>query len=735
MKRPSRRTALIAGGCAAGGLIVGTATWRAAGAKAPHRRRAGDAAFEPHAYLRIGIDGRVTLVAPLLEMGQGVKTSLPMLLAEELEADWSQVVVEQAEIDPAYGEQYTGASRSTPSHVDSLRRLGAVARTMLVAAAARSWGVDEAECEARQSVVRHRRSGRALGYGELATLAATLRVPRPASVVLKPAAEHRLIGRSTSGIDNPQIVTGEARFGIDLQLPGMLRAVYEKCPVAGGRVLDANLAEVRALPGVRDAFVIEGQGGLHALLPGVAIVAESTWAALRARRALRVRWDEGATATQSWQGFAEQAERLGPQRGAQLLSERGDVEAALAGAAVRVEARYAFPLVAHACLEPLNCTARADAGGVEVWAGTQNPAHARTLIAETFGVPAEAIRLHLMRCGGGFGRRLSSDFILEAVAIAQRAGAPVQLNWTREDDFRHDHLRAGGWHFLRAGLDARGALVAWHDHYLTLGRNGRRVTGAWIEPDEFPAPWVAQHRVEQSLLECGVPMGFWRAPAANTIAWAVQGFIDELAHAAGRDPLEFRLALLGDADAVRGGHWWQRRAVYRVDRMREVLRIAASKAGWGTPLPRGRGQGIAFHHCHGGYAAQVVEVRVSPSGELTIERIVSVCDVGELIVNPAGAHAQVVGSIADALAAAWRQQVDLDKGRIVQGNFDSYPMLRMAEMPRSIEVHFVRSANPTTGLGEPALPPLAPALCNAIFRATGKRLRTLPLAAADTSWR
>jgi isoquinoline 1-oxidoreductase beta subunit len=401
-------------------------------------------------------------------------------------------------------------------------------------------------------------------------------------------------------------------------------------------------------------------------------------------------------------------------------------------------------------LEPQNATAWAREGGIELWAPTQNPAAGQNLVATQLGVPKERITLHITRSGGGFGRRLSGDFIVEAAAIAQQLArrgqaVPVKLTWSREDDLHHDHYRAGGFHFLRGGIGALGNLVAWHDHFVTFGnpvqRDGQTVvqpgSGASLNPDEFPARWVRSCRIEQTVLPCGIPMGPWRAPGGNVFAWVVQSFIDELAYAAGRDPFEFRLEVLGDRETVPASN--ERTPPYHVGRMKRVLRDAATRADWARNralhVPgRGRGQGIAFHFSHRGYVAQVADVTVSRAGELRVNRVVVSADVGSQIVNLSGAEHQVQGSVIDALGALMYQQVDIEGGRVVQGNFDSYPMLRIGDAPPKVEVNFVRSRFPPTGLGEPAFPPLAPAVCNAIYMATGKRVRQLPLSKVDLSW-
>ncbi len=728
-----RRAFLVAGAAGGGGLALGLIL-DSRETPADRRDTGPEGMFRPNAFIRVAPDGAVSIVSKQVELGQGVKTALPMVIAEEMEVDWQRVTVVQGDLDAAYGDPFTADSRSVANHYDDFRLLGAMARTMLVKAAAQAWRVDAAACVAVKGQVIHQASGRSLGYGDLARSAALLPVPSARSVRLKTPESFSLLGTRVGAVDAAKIVTGAPLYGIDQHLPGLLHAVYAKCPVFGGRVIRANLGAIKALPGVRDAFILAGTTNLRGLMPGIAIVADSTWAAFEARKKLEVAWDEGAAATLTWSDLAAQAERAARQGAGEVLRDDGDVRAALSSAAKTVEAMYLHPFLAHAALEPLSCTAKVAEGAMQIWAASQDPRSARDQVSALLGLPKESILLHLLRAGGSFGRRLGSDFIVEAAAIARRVNAPVKLTWSREDEMRHDHYRPAGLHLLRAGLDASGTVTAWSDDHVTFGQDGRPGGASGLDANEFPARWVRHCRLRQSVINANVPMGLWRAPGSNAHAWAVQSFIDELAHAAGRDPLAFRLALLGDEDAVRAGHWLSRAPPYRVDRMRTVLKAAALQAGWGAAMPRGRGQGVAFHHGHGGYAAQVVEVTVSNDGRLKVDRVVCACDVGRQIVNLSGAEAQVQGAIADGLAAARHQEIDIRNGRVLPSNFDTYPMLRIHEAPASIEVHFVKSDNPPTGLGEPALPPLAPALCNAIFRATGNRIRRLPLAVTDLRW-
>lgn len=742
---PTRRNFLRSTALASGGLVLGSFY---ASTGLPDllisKAQAGEnGQFSPSAFIRIGRDGRVSLISKQPEIGQGIKTSLPMVIAEELEVNWRDVQIVQADLNPIYGDQWAGGSMSTPLNYTEFLKLGAVARTMLIEAAAQTWRVPVAECFAAKSVVTHRPSKRKLSYGALAERAATLAVPDSKTIKLKDPSHYTLLGTRIGGVDNADLVRGKALFGIDVKLPGMLYAVYEKCPVFGGKVRSANLDAIKALPGVRDAFVIDGTSSLTGLMPGVAIVAQSTWAAFSARKQLKVVWDEGKAVSDNWQEFVNQAPILAKKPAGNQLRKDGDVATALASAAKTVQAQYSYPFISHASIEPQNCTAwfKPSDGSLELWVPTQNPASGQNLIASVLKIPKEKITLHITRSGGGFGRRLSADYVVEAAAIAQRVNAPVKLTWSREDDMRHDHYRAGGFHFLRGGVDAAGKLVAWHNHFITFAnrieRDGKSVlqggSGTNLSGDEFPGRWVANCLLEQTQMECGIPFGPWRAPGSNVFAWVFQSFIDELAHAAGRDPLDFRLEILGDKDIMPGTG--ERGQPFHVGRMKKVLLEVAQKSGWGKrKFPKGQGQGIAFHFSHRGYIAEVAEVTVSPSGQLKLDRVVVVSDIGSQIVNLSGAENQVHGSVLDGLSTLMFAELDIERGRVVQGNFDQYPMLRMPDAATKIEVHFLKSDFPVTGLGEPALPPLAPAVCNAIFAATGKRVRQLPLSRNDLRW-
>ena len=718
--RASRRDFLRAS-AAGGGLLLTFGLPATLKAAAMGEVRAAPAML--NAFVRIAPDNVVTITAKNPEIGQGVKTMLPMLIAEELDVDWSQVRTEQADLNPAlYGNQHAGGSTATPQNWGPLRKVGAAARQMLITAAAKRWSVTESECETASGQVLHKASGRTLSYGAVAADAATLPVPQLDSVKLKDPKDYKIIGHSIAGVDSPRLVKGEPLFGIDTVVPGMLYAVFQKCPVFGGKVVSANLDAINSLPGVRHAFVVEGGKNLNGLLPGIAIVADSWWRAERARRKLEVKWDEGATSQQSSAGFARQAAALGPKTPEHSLRNDGDVSAALNGAARVVEASYSYPFIAHAALEPMNCTARVQDGKAEIWAPTQNPEPGRKLIAKTLGLDEQNIVVHMARAGGGFGRRLMTDYMVEAAWIAKVAGVPVKLVWNRADDIQHDFYRPGGFHFLKAGLDSGGNVVAWQQHFVSFGHNGKFASSADLSADTYPAGRVANISYGASLIPLGVPTGPLRAPGDNALAFVFQSFIDELAHEAGKDPLQFQIDLLGKDELLPG-----KGRGFNTARARGVLEKVREVSGWGKrQLPQRTGLGVAHYYSHLGYFAEVVEAAVATDGTVKINKVWAVGDIGSQIINPTAAVNMTQGAILDGIGEALHQQITIDGGRVVEVNFDTFPLLRIAQAP-PIEVHFLTSDNSPTGLGEPPLPAAIPALCNAIFAATGKRIRTLPI--------
>jgi isoquinoline 1-oxidoreductase beta subunit len=693
--------------------------------------------FSPNAFIRIAPSGAVTIVSKQPEMGQGVKTSLPMVIAEELEVPWKGITIEQGDFDEKlYGNQGAGGSQSTPRNYDTFRLLGATARTMLITAAAQTWGVPASECRAENASVVHASKGK-LEYGKLVAAASKLPVPDKDSVKLKDPKDFKLLGKRVPQYDSVKIVTGQPLFGIDVKLPGMLYAVYEKCPAFGGKAVSANLDQIKTLPGVKDAFILEGNGKVKELCSGVAIVGDSTWACFSARKQLKVTWDEGKVASESWDGFVAQAKEKAAQPGQKTLRKDGDVDAALGSAAKKVEAEYIYPFISHANLEPQNTTAHWKNGVMEIWSPLQIPSAGAGLVTKVLSIPAEKVKIHINRAGGGFGRRISADYLIEAAAIAHKVNAPVKLTWAREDDLRHDHMRPGGIHFLKGGVDASGKIVAWKHHSFTFGEGGSPGSGGGFNGDIFPWGAIANFQADQTMFDTGWPMGPWRAPGSCVFGWVLHSFLDELAHAAGRDPLEVRLELLDQqATKATGGSGKKGGGGgFNVGRMRDVLKFAAEKAGWGKKkFEKGQGAGLAFYFSHLGYFAQVAEVTVTKEGELKVDRFVTGYDVGAQVVNLSGAENQIEGSIVDGLSVLKYQELNIERGRVVQSNFDNYPLLRTTEAPTKIESYNLKTNHPTTGMGEPAIPPVAPAICNAIFAATGKRVRQFPLVRTDLRW-
>jgi isoquinoline 1-oxidoreductase beta subunit len=715
LDNPSRRLFLKTGAAAGGGLLLSF--------NLPGLGQA-QAGATLSAYVRIAPDGVVTIAAKVPEVGQGIKTSLPMMIAEELDVDWSAVRIEQAIADgKVYGRQVAGGSQATNLEWEPMRRVGATGRAMLIAAAATRWNLPAADLATEPGFVVHKASNRRLAYGALAGDAAKLAAPDPAGLTLKDPKAFRIIGKALAQSDTPAIVTGQPLFGIDIRVPGMLYATFFKAPVFGAKVAKVDLAPAKAVKGVRDAFVVDGGTTFNGLVSGVAVVADSWWAARKGRDALEVTWAEHPTSAQNSAGFAAKAAELAKQPPHRNLRKDGDVDTALKGAAKVVSAAYAYPFIAHAPLEPQNCTAQVKDGKVEIWAPTQNPEPGRKLVAAALGVAEGDITIHLVRGGGGFGRRLMNDYMVEAAWIAKTVGAPVKLLWTREDDTQHDFYRPAGFHNLTAGLDAKGDLVAWRDHFVTFGEGETFAPSAGMNATQFPARAVDNFSLDISVMPLGVPTGPLRAPGNNAFGFVIQGFVDELAHAAGEDPVAFRRRLLGPPRLL--GEPGQGDS-FDTGRMRGVLDLVAEKSGWGRKTPKGVGIGVSCHYSHLGYVAVVMEVAVT-EGQVKIHKVWAAVDVGRQIVNPSGAEHQVQGSILDAIGSTMGQAITIENGAAVESNFGDFPLLRFADTP-DVEVHFHITDNKPTGLGEPALPPAPAALVNAIFAATGKRIRSLPIA-------
>jgi isoquinoline 1-oxidoreductase beta subunit len=728
--------------------MIGTFWEPQASAQQPNQR-----VLSPNDFIKIAPDGTVTLVARNPEIGQNIKTMLPMLIAEELEIDWKTIKIEQADYDPKYGQQSTGGSRAASNNWIPMRQVGAAGRTMLIAAAAKKWGVPESQLYASNGHVYDRLTDRSVGYGEIASAAAALPPPDLKSLKLKDK-DFKIIGKATPSVDAPDIVVGKPIFGIDFSMPGMLYATYQKCPVFGGKVVSANLDDIKKMPGVKHAFVMEGQCTVGPLIqnepglePGVAIVADTWWNAQKARQKLVVKWDEGSAANQSSEEFAKRAVELA-QSGGRTLKNDGDFEGSLKGASKVIEAAYEYPFISHAPLEPRNCSAHYKDGKLEMWSTTQQPASGRRYVAKTLGMQEDDIVIHLLRAGGSFGRGLNNDFMVEAASIAKQVGVPIKLLWSREDDMTHDYYRPGGFHFLKGAVDDSGKIIAWRNHFVSYGDGEKFSPSAQIQPSEFPAGFVPNFAMYSSVMPLELKTGALRAPGANSQAWVMQSFIDELAHAAGKDPVEFRLQLLGVpgkekvAEAAKPkvenepAHAVGDKAkpAYDVDRMYGVIQLVVEKSGWGKQtLPKGTAMGIAFHYSFQGYFCHVAQVTVSASKAVKIDKVWACGDIGSQVINPSGAEAQVQGGVIDGISEMMSQQITLEKGRVVQTNFDKHGLMRIRQAPE-IEVYFKYSNNPPTGLGEPALPPILPAVCNAIFAVTGDRIRKLPITKAGYTW-
>jgi isoquinoline 1-oxidoreductase beta subunit len=702
----SRRDFITAGVAAGAGLVIGF--YLPHGASSDKQQ-----SFAPNAFLKIAPDGKITIVVARSEMGQGVRTSLPMILAEELEADWKQIAIEQAGANPTlYGDQQTGSSASTRISWDPLRKAGAAAREMLISAAALEWGVPRSGCAAENSTVVHAASNRRLSYGQLADKAAAL--PIPVAPPLKDGKDYKIVGKPVPRMDAPSKVDGSAIFGIDLRVPGMKYAVLARCPVFGGKVASSDDKESKTVSGVSFA----GKIGDSA----VAVVADSVWGAMEGRRLLNVSWDEGPNKDLDSAAILEVLRKSASNKAATLYST-GDVSKV---SGKRIEATYQTPLMAQAPLEPGNCTADFRGSSCEVWGPMQWPPDVRDAVAKAVGLDPDQVKINVTLLGGGFGRRLDHDYAVEAALVSKAANLPVKVIWTREDDMRFSTYRPASYHVLSGVLDSSGWPVAFSHRIVEPSINTEKgFPGPSPEvdadlPDEasliysFPSALV-----EYVMTVTPVPAGYMRSVYGLETAFASESFIDELAAAAGKDPLEFRLHLLAnDADIKFFDTTW------KTARMRGVLQLAAEKAGWGKPLAVGHYQGIACFGVFGTYMAEVVEISME-NDQPRVHRVVGAIDCGQ-VVNPNILEQQIQGGVTFALANALRAQITIAKGRVVQGNFDDYSPIRMNEAP-VVEAYFVPSTEAPTGAGEPPVPPLAPALCNAIYAATKKRVRELPV--------
>lgn len=714
----SRRRFLQVSGTAVGGLLVAIYI--------PDHGVFADenGPFVPNAFIQIDVDDIVTIWAKNPEIGQGVSTSLPMIVAEELDVEWSRVRSAQADFNPqAYGGQGAGGSWSVHSSWEQLRKAGATARAMLIMAAAREWGVPDAECSTDLGFVIHARSGRRRSYGQLAAQAARLDIPD--DVVLKAPEDFRLLGQSIGVVDAREIATGRTIYGMDVRLPGMLFASIARPPF-GAHVKSFDATRARQIKGVRHIVQIEGLANPIYMLPGVAVVADTPRAAMEGADALEVEWTPGPHGLESTEGLRTQFEELLSQPGT-VLRDDGDVDRAFKSAHKTVEAEYEVPFLAHAQMAPVSCTADVRSDRCEIRAPMQMPAAVHGVAAYVAGVPPEAVTVRMTRAGGGFGRRLLSDYVADAAHLSKVTGTPVQLVCSRENDFQHDYFRAAGRYRMRAALDAENQLQAWSAYAVTTSReqyarSPEPASTTEVFPDEFPAGMVPNFRLQYSPAASSIPVGPWRGPGHNATAFVGECFMDEVATMAGVDPVDLRVKLLGaPRDVPYGDHGGP---TYNTGRLANVLRLAAEKAGWGESLPEGHGRGIAAHFIFGSYVAHVADVVVE-SSRLTVKRLVVAVDCG-IVVNRSGALAQIEGATLDGLGTALRGEVTIQNGRPQQVNFDGYRLLRINEVPE-LDIHIVPSTETPFGLGEIALQTVAPAVCNAIFNATGQRIRRLPI--------
>lgn len=713
--QPSRRQFLKAGALLGGGLVIGFVIpgARRFALAAPTEAAAAATGFAPNAFLRIGNDDSVTVLIAHSEMGQGIWTGLSMLVAEELDADWSKIRVEHAPAAPAYahtafGFQMTGGSTSTWSEFDRYRQAGATARQLLVAAAAQRFGVAESEVRTENGVAIA--GDQRARYGELADAAAKLPAPKTAPV-LKEAKDWKLIGKPTKRLDSPEKITGRAKFGMDVQFDGLLTAVVARPPVFGGKVKSFDAAKAKAVPGVRDVVQVP---------TGVAVVADHYWAAKQGRDALQIEWDLGPNAALDSATLREQFRKLAATPGT-VAAQAGDVAAALAKAGKTFDAEYNVPYLAHAPMEPLNCTVKIDGDACEIWTGTQFQTLDQQVAAGILGLKPDQVRIHTMFLGGGFGRRATptSDFVSEAVQVAKAAGKPVKTVWSREDDVRGGYYRPMYLQQAKIAVDAQGYPVAWQHRLVgqsilggtpfeaAMVKNGIDATSVEGVADSPYLKDIAHHRVELHSPKTGIPVLWWRSVGHSYNAFVMESLIDELAHAAGKDPVEYRRALLKSHP-----------------RHLAALNLAAEKAGWSVAPAKGRGRGVAVHESFGSYLAQIAEASVE-NGAIRVHRVVCAIDCG-LAVNPEGVRAQMESGIAFGLGAALHSALSFKDGRVQESNYHDYQVLRLHEMPQ-VEVHIVPSTERMGGAGEPGTAPIAPAVANAVFALTGQRLRELPL--------
>lgn len=721
----SRRKFMVRSTVAGAGLLVGFRFSSPLLLSQESEKAAKKAPVNPFdAYIHVRPDGKISLIVAKSEMGQGIKTGLAMILAEEAEVDFNSVSVEQAETRPdLYAHMGTGGSGSTMESFTPLRRAGASVRELMVTAAASKWSVPKKECEAKKGVVTHEKSSRHASYGELVEAASKLPLPDPEKVELKDESDFELIGHATPRVDIPSKVNGSAQFGIDVRVPEMLFAVVARCPTFGGKPAHFDASKAKAVEGVRDVFEIPALGIDMFTAGGVVVLADSTWAALKGREALQISWDHGAAVSESSESLHAALRAAAGKVGKRVRND-GNVDAALPGSAKRVETMYEFPYLAHATMEPMNITVHARGDGAEVWAPTQSPDWVQRTVAKILDAPPEKVVVHTTLMGGGFGRRYMADYPAEAAQIAKVARKPVQLVWSREDDMTHDFYRPAACHQMRGAVDQAGRPLLW-SHTIASTAIG----SMWGSPDKLEEsevggakqmPYAIRNvRLEYNAVPSSVPPLWWRSVEHSFNGFAVECFIDELAAAAGKDPVEFRRGLL-----VKPANWKPKdEDDPDPARLRRVLELAAEKSGWSKPLPKGKGRGVASYHSFGSYIAEVAEVTVN-GDKFKIDKVVVAIDCGQ-IVNPESVRAQAESAVIYGLSAALKNEITIKNGAVEQSNFDGYDPIRINEAPL-IEVYLTQSKDDPGGMGEPALPPAAPAVANAIFAASGQRLRKLP---------
>lgn len=730
MTNLTRRKFIKLSGIAAGsGLVLGLtlASKKASAAKT------GAAVFEPNAFLKITSDNKITIIAKNPEIGQGVKTSLPQIIAEELEVDWKQIDVVQGDLHPGLGDQFAGGSTAIKENFNELRQVGASAREMLIEAASKRWSTSAGNCYASGGFVLEKSGTRKLSYGELADDASKLD-PKP-NARLKDPKDFKIIGKAISGVDNTKIATGKIQFGIDSRPAGALVAVVIRCPVKGGKVKFFNAERALKINGVVQVFDFDYSGNdPRDSANGVAILANNTWAALKGKKEVIVEWDYQGGEKESSENLAATFTKNVKSKGALLVRDDGNVDDAFKTASKTIEGLYEVPFLSHATMEPMNFFAHVQPDKCLLMGPTQVPGSVAGVASAITGLPPEKIEVRMTRVGGGFGRRLTVDYASEAIAISKKSGKPVQVVWTREDDMTNDLYRPAGMYALKAGIDAKGMPVAWHINASTTSRylyarSQRSPYITEIFPDGFPAGFIPNFRMEYTAVKTNIATGAWRAPGHNATAFVDQSFIDELAHLAGKDPVDFRLAVIGNEDKDmpyrdHGG------PTYSLKRLRNVIRLAAEKSNWYTKPANGLYRGFACHFMFGAYVAEVVTISLSPSKEIKVENVLAVVDCG-IVVNRSGALNQIQGGLIDGLSTAIHAGIHIENGAVKEKNFDSYRLMRMKQAPQ-IDVLLVDSKENPEGLGEMSLPPVAAALCNAIFSATGKRIRKLPIDLNDT---